>query len=119
MELLVDVQISVLGGDVVGGNWNDVPLQTQVVHLRAHTQSDGCPVCTHLLAAGWGPLTMLRVLCPTAPAGLIPRGPCSNTAPSDLLVELSQPPTRLLDSNKMTCRWKTGQFGTGVARINK
>lgn len=47
---------------------------------------------------------MLRVLRPTAPAGRIPLGPCSNTAPSGLLVELSQPPTRLLDSNKMTCK---------------
>lgn len=49
-------------------------------------------------------LTILSVLRPTAPAGRIPLGPCSNTAPSDLLVDHSQPPKRLLDSNKMT--WK-------------
>ncbi|TNN27761.1 hypothetical protein EYF80_062091 [Liparis tanakae] len=41
---------------------------------------------------------MLSVLRPTAPAGRIPRGPCSNTAPSALLVDHSQPPKRLLDS---------------------
>lgn len=47
-------------------------------------------------------LTILRVFRPTAPAGRIPLGPCSNTPPSDLLVDHSQPPKRLLDSSKMT-----------------
>lgn len=53
-------------------------------------------------------LTMLSVLRPTGPAGRIPLGPCSNTAPSDLLVDHSQPPKRLVDSNTMTCK-KEGQ----------
>lgn len=55
-------------------------------------------------------LTMLSVLRPTGPAGRIPLGPCSNTAPSDLLVVHSQPPKRLVDSNKMTWRTKHDHF---------
>lgn len=55
-------------------------------------------------------LTMLSVLRPTGPAGRIPLGPCSNTAPSDFLVDHSQPPKRLVDSNTMTWRTKHDHF---------
>lgn len=36
MELLVDIEISVLGGDVAVGNWYNLILQTQVIHLYTH-----------------------------------------------------------------------------------
>lgn len=78
------------------------PSSSTCTHTRTHTVR--WLSCMYLCCTGGGALTMLRTLRPTAPAGRIPLGPCSNTAPSDLLVELSQPPTRLLDSNKITCR---------------
>lgn len=36
--------------------------------------------------------TIFKVFRPTAPAGRTPLGPCSNTAPSSLRMELNQPP---------------------------
>lgn len=89
------------------GHWYNLPLQTQVIHLHTHTHTSQTVVWNASISSrssnsGWGALAMLRVLRPSAPAGRIPLGPCSNTAPSHLLVEHSQPPRRLLDSNKMT-----------------
>lgn len=51
--------------------------------------------------------TIFNVLRPTAPKDRIPLGPCSNTVPSALLVDWSQPPKRLLDSNRMTWRQRS------------
>lgn len=62
-------------------------------------------------------LTILSVLCPTAPPGRIPLGPCSNTAPSDLLVDHNQPPKRLFDSNTMTCKQRDNA-AANVRRIH-
>lgn len=114
MELLVDIQVSILGGHMVTANGEDLPLQAQVFYL--HTENGGNGDTFHLnsssrtvimimmiLFTGCD-LTMLSVLRPTAPAGRTPLGPCSNTAPSDLLVDHSQPPKRLVDSNTMTCK---------------
>lgn len=45
--------------------------------------------------------TIFKVFWPTAPAGRTPRGPCSNTAPSSLRMEVNQPP-HLPDSSSST-----------------
>lgn len=46
--------------------------------------------------------TIFKAFQPTAPAGLTPRGPCSNTAPSSLRVEFNQPPYLPLPSRSTT-----------------
>lgn len=48
------------------------------------------------------PPTMCSVSAPTAPPGRMPRGPCSNTAPSGVRVLCSHPPRRALASSSNT-----------------
>lgn len=115
VQLTINIQVSVSGGNVAVADRQDLLSKTQIIHLHTHTHTSRfqsvvvssalinscCDLVSVLLL--WYELTILSVLEPTAPAGRIPLGPCSNTAPSDLRVDHSQPPKRLLASRRMTC----------------